>query len=660
MSDTIDLTNTDTSKNKPAELSGLQIYLRLLSYLKRYIFIFLLSVAGLWLFSVMQIAFIDLFGYLINELSLATGEKVDSGVMNFESADGGFTKKIADYLVASNLITGDNRLAQTGIALPVVMMLIALLRGIGFLVGNYGMSYVSQSIIHNLRNEVFEKYTRMPTAYFDGKMSGHMVAQLTFHVNQVMGATTNALKIIIREGFLVAGLLTYLIYLNWRLALMFLAVMPFIALIIGSVSKRFRRLSKKIQTAVGDITHVASEAVGGYREMHLFGGKEYESARLFKASQANRRQNLKLDFTQGLSTPIVQLLLTGTMGMLVWLALSPEMLSDMSTSGFIKFLFASAMLAKPMRQLTQVNNVIQRGIAAAGELFLTLDAEEEVDAGTFETERVEGKFVFEHVGFRYDTSNGAVLGDINFSVNPGETIALVGSSGSGKTSLVNLIPRFYNYQEGRILLDGRELTEYTLSNLRKHIALVSQGVTLFNDSVYNNIAYGELGGASLEAVREAARMAQALEFIEALPEGFDTTIGDDGVLLSGGQRQRLAIARALLKDAPILILDEATSALDTESERYIQAALEVAMQGRTTFVIAHRLSTVEKADRILVMEQGRILETGNHDQLLAAGGRYANLYHQRFAEPAGASTEERAVNVSGSDPVNPNSKDSNS
>ncbi|MEH6543052.1 MAG: lipid A export permease/ATP-binding protein MsbA [Porticoccaceae bacterium] len=661
MPDTIDLTNTNTSKDKPAELSGLQIYLRLLSYLKRYIFIFLLSVAGLWLFSVMQIAFIDLFGYLINVLSIVTGETVDSGVMNFESGDGGMTAKIADYLVANDFIGGEDTLAQTAIALPVMMMAIALVRGIGFLVGNYGMSYVALSVIHDLRNQVFEKYTRMPPAYFDGNMSGHMVAQLTFHVNQVMGATTSALKVILREGFLVIGLLGYLFYLNWRLALMFLAVMPFIALIISTVSKRFRRLSKKIQTAVGDITHVASEAVNGYREMHLFGGKEYESARLFKASQANRRQNLKLDFTQGLSTPIIQLLLTGTMGMLVWFALRPEMLNDMTTSGFIKFLFAAAMLAKPMRQLTQVNNVIQRGIAAAGELFHTLDAEEEVDTGTYEVERVEGNFVFEHVGFRYDTSNQPVLDEINFSVNSGETIALVGSSGSGKTSLVNLIPRFYNYQQGRVLLDGRELTEYTLRNLRQQIALVSQSVTLFNDSIYNNIAYGELGGASLDAVREAARMAQALEFIEALPEGFNTTIGDDGVLLSGGQRQRLAIARALLKDAPILILDEATSALDTESERHIQAALDVAMEGRTTFVIAHRLSTIENADRILVMERGRILETGSHDQLLAAGGRYANLHHQGFVEPtvAGVSTEASAVNPLDFDPVDSNLKDPN-
>ena len=618
------------TKGDALELTGLQIYLRLLAYLKPYVPIFLLSVVGLWLFSAMQIAFIDLFGYLINMLSLVTGETIDSGSMSFGSVDSGLTAKIADYLVSSGWVPGDDILAQTGVIIPVMMLLIALVRGLGFLIGNYGMSYVSQSVIHDLRTQVFEKYTRMPPSYFDGNMKGHLVAQLTFHVNQVMAATTSALKIIIRESFLVLGLLSYLIYLNWRLALMFLVVMPFIALIVSMVSKRFRRLSKKIQSAIGDVTHVASEAVNGYREMHLYGGKDYESARLRKASQTSRRQRLKLEFTEGLSTPVIQLLLAGIMGALVWFALTPDILADMTASGFTKFLFAAAMLAKPMRQLSQVNNVIQRGIAAAGALFETLDSEEEVDLGSYETDRVKGDLVFENLSFAYDTSGQQVLKDINFSVQAGETIALVGSSGSGKTSLVNMIPRFYNYQQGRVLLDGTEITEYSLPNLRRQMALVSQNVTLFNGSVFSNIAYGELAGASLDQVREAARMARALEFIEALPDGFDTRIGDDGVLLSGGQRQRLAIARALLKDAPILILDEATSALDTESERHIQMALEVAMRGRTTFVIAHRLSTVENADCILVMEQGRIVESGKHKELLAAGGRYASLYHQQF------------------------------
>ncbi len=607
--------------------SGTQVYFRLLGYLRLYWKIFLISVAGLWLYSAVQIAFIDLFGYLVNVLTVVTGDGGVPDNINMMSVDAGITARFAEYLVADGDV-----LAQSRVVLPVMLFVLATVRGFGFLVGSYGMAYVSQSIIHTLRTQVFEKYTRMPSAYFDGQMSGHMVAQLTFHVQQVMGAITKALKIIIREGALVVGLLFYLFYLNWRLAIIFLIIMPIIAAIIAIVSKRFRRLSKRIQTAMGDVTHVSQEAVSGYREMHLYGGKEYERKRLYDASQMNRRQNLKLVATESLSTPFVQMLLSGTLGLLIWLALTPDILSSMSTGGFTKFIFTASLLAKPIRQLTQVNSVIQRGIAAAATIFETLDEKEEVDKGTYEVERATGQIVFDNVSFRYIDGGDVVLRDISLVANPGETVALVGSSGSGKTSLVSLIPRFYNYESGSITLDGHALSEYSLVSLRKQVALVSQQVTLFNDTVFNNIAYGELVTKDPEAVRDAARMAYALDFIEALPDGFDTTIGDDGVILSGGQRQRLAIARALLKDAPILILDEATSALDTESERNIQAAFDVAMQGRTTFVIAHRLSTVENADKILVLEDGQIVEQGSHAELLAAAGRYATLYRQQLAE----------------------------
>ena len=609
------------------EMSALQIYLRLLGYLKDYWKIFILAVLGLWLFSAMQIAFVDLLGYLINVLTVVTGEGQVPPDMNMVAIDKGITSRLAERLMA-----GGDVLEQSRVALPTMLFLLAIVRGLGFLLGNYGMTYVSQSVVHTLRNQVFDKYTRMPSAYFDAQMAGHMVAQLTFHVQQVMGATTKALTVVLREGALTIGLLVYLIYLNWRLAIIFLVIMPIIAVIVGLVSKRFRALSKRIQSAIGDVTHVSQEAVTGYREMHLYGGKDYERRRLFKASQANRRQNLKLAITEGLSTPFVQLLLAGALGLLIWLALTPEILTSMSTGGFTKFIFTASLLAKPVRQITQVNSTIQQGVAAATTLFTTLDAEEESDLGCYEAERVEGRVVFDQVSFAYSRSGEDVLKAISLEARPGETVALVGSSGSGKTSLVSLIPRFYNYHAGHITLDGREITEYTLTNLRKQVALVSQQVTLFNDTVYNNIAYGELASRSREAVLEAARMAHALEFIQALPDGFDTVIGDDGVMLSGGQRQRLAIARALLKDAPILILDEATSALDTESERYIQEAFDIAMKGRTTFVIAHRLSTVENADTILVMEDGEIIERGPHAQLLAAGGRYAMLYRQQFAE----------------------------
>ncbi len=607
--------------------SGLQVYLRILAYLKRYWRVFIISILGLWVFSSVQIAFIDLLGYMINVLTVVTGDGDIPADINMMKVDAGLTSKVAEWLMADGPV-----LEQSRMVLPTMMMGLAVVRGLAFFVGNYGMAYVSQSVVHDIRTEVFEKYTRMPNAYFDGQMAGHMVAQLTFHVNQVMTSSTKAIKVVVREGFLVIGLLVYLIYLNWRLALVFLIVMPIIATIVGIVSKRFRVISKRIQTAVGDVTHVAQEAVNGYREMHLYGGEAYESQRMSKASQRNRRQNLKLAIAEGLSTPVVQILLSVALSLLIWTALTPDILSSMSTGGFIKFLFTASLLAKPVRQLTQINSLIQQGITAATTLFETIDSDEEVDRGKFEKDRVDGAFKFENVGFRYNEDDDEVLGQINFTVSPGETIALVGSSGSGKTTLVSLIPRFYNLHSGQISLDGHDINDYTLSNLRKHIALVSQQVTLFNDTIYNNIAYGELADCSPEAVREAARMAYALDFIEALPEGFETMIGDDGVMLSGGQRQRLAIARALLKDAPILILDEATSALDTESERAIQAALEVAMEGRTTFVIAHRLSTVENADRILVLEKGQIVESGSHTALLEAQGRYASLYQQQFSE----------------------------
>jgi subfamily B ATP-binding cassette protein MsbA len=365
----------------------------------------------------------------------------------------------------------------------------------------------------------------------------------------------------------------------------------------------------------------------------MFGAVETERTRMETTSHNNRRQNMKMAFTGALSNPLIILIVSFAFAGITGFMLNPIILNTMTTGSFITFIVASGVLIKPIRQLAEVNSDIQRGIAASESIFSIIDTPAEIDAGSYETESVSGQLEFSNINFTYEGTEKEVLKDISFSVNPGETIALVGSSGSGKTSLVSLIPRFYNHEQGKILLDGTDVNDFSLANLRSHIAIVSQNVTLFNDTIFNNIAYGELQGRSEERVRAAAQVAHASTFIEELPQGYDTHVGDDGVMLSGGQRQRIAIARAVLKNAPILILDEATSALDTDSERHIQAALEHLMKGRTSFVIAHRLSTVEKADRILVLEKGLIIEQGTHEELIGAKGRYAKLYRNQFDEP---------------------------
>ncbi|MFT7300416.1 MAG: subfamily B ATP-binding cassette protein MsbA [Porticoccus sp.] len=605
------------------EMSGLAVYLRLLSYLKRYWGVFLLSVLGLMLFSAMEIAFIDLFGYTVNVINTLSADDATTSAQAL-NVDTGFTAKLAGNL------GGENAVLDSRWIIPLLMFGIAVVRGLGFFLGGYGMAYIAQVMVFNLRTEIFNKYTRLPSSYFDSSMSGHLITRLTFHVTQVTTAATSSLKLIIREGALVIGLISYLFYINWRLASIFVILLPVIGFVVTVVSKRFRLLSQRIQSSVGDVTHVAQEVVGGYREMHLFGGVEYEQQRMLDVSKYNRSQHMKMAVAEGISTPIIQMLVAISLSLLMWLALDPAVLANMSGGEFVKFLGSAALLAKPIRQLSEVNRNIQRGVAAASTLFSTLDEMDEPDEGTVERTEVVGLFEFKDVTFAYSAEAGSVIKGINLKVTPGETIALVGQSGSGKTTLVNLIPRFYSHSQGEILLDGTDVNDYKLANLRSHIALVSQKVTLFNDTVYNNIAYGALAKHSPEEVRAAAKAAHALEFIDKLPQGFDTPIGDEGVMLSGGQRQRLAISRALLKNASILILDEATSALDTESEHYIQEALENIVQGRTTFVIAHRLSTIENADRILVMDEGQIVEQGTHQQLLAKSGRYAQLHRKQF------------------------------
>jgi subfamily B ATP-binding cassette protein MsbA len=606
--------------------TGASTYLRLLKYVRRYWLAFVVSVFGLVLHSFAEVAFVDLLGYITDTVGALTSTGA-AEAQAVSMPQTGMTAMFAEALL------GDLILEKPWLVIPFFLVIISVLRGIGYLIGSYGLAYVSNYLVHALRVDIFEKYLQLPFEFFDRSMSGHLVSVVTFNVQQVTQASTKALKTLLQQGSLVLGLMSYLFYVNWKLTLFFLAVMPFVALVVAVVSKRFRKISTNIQGAMGDVTHVTQEVVNGYQEVRMFGGMENERTRIQLASQSNRRQNMKMALTEGVSNPLVMLLVSSAFAGITSFMLSPAILETMSTGSFITFLVASGMLIKPIRQITEVNSDIQKGIAAAESIFDILDATPERDQGTVELDSVAGKVEFSEINFGYNCNGPLVLEDINFSVNPGETVALVGSSGSGKTTLASLVTRFYNHGDGQILLDGIDVNDFKLANLRKHIAQVSQNVTLFNDTVRNNIAYGELANCSLEQVKAAAKIAYADKFIEKMADGYDTMIGDDGVMLSGGQRQRLAIARALLKDAPVLILDEATSALDTDSERYIQAALEELMKSRTTFVIAHRLSTIEKADRILVMENGRIIEQGSHSELLALEGRYLQLYRHQFNEP---------------------------
>lgn len=600
--------------------SGFQTYLRLLRYVGRYWLAFLISVLGLFMHSAAEIAFVDLLGYITDTVgAMSAGANAASSVPS-----AGITSSIAGAFY------GDSNMVNAALVIPLFLILISIVRGLGYLIGSYGLAYVSNFLVHALRTDILNKYLHLPSDFFNRSMSGHLVSVVTFNVQQVTEAGTKAIKTLLQQGSLVIGLLGYLFYINWKLTLFFIAVMPFIAFLVSIVSKRFRVISKRIQSAMGDVTQVTQEVVNGHQEVRMFGAEAVEQSRMALASHNNRRQNMKMAFTEGMSNPLVMIIVSIAFAAITAFMLSPSILSSMTAGSFITFLVASGMLVKPIRQLTEINSAIQRGIAAAQSIFEVLDADSEIDSGTIELASAKGSFEFCDLNFNYKTSKKQVLSDIDLTVTAGETIALVGSSGSGKSTLVNLIPRFYRLEQGVIMLDGRDIKDYTLASLRQQIAIVSQKVTLFNGSIYSNIAYGELADKSIEQVKAAAKMANADKFIENLPEGYDTLVGDDGVMLSGGQRQRIAIARAILKDAPILILDEATSALDTDSERYIQAALDGLIKDRTTFVIAHRLSTVEKADRILVMESGRIVEQGSHAELLSLSGRYAQLYNQEF------------------------------
>ena len=517
---------------------------------------------------------------------------------------------------------------------PAIMLALAAVRAGGAVAGEYALSRVSLRAVHAIRMRLFDRLLLLPSAYYDQSESGHLVSRLTFTAQQLRDATADVLKVLVADGLKVVVFLAAMVYQSWQLTLAFFIVAPIVALIVRYVSPRFRRLSERIQNSMGDVTHVATELVGGYREVRIFGGEARERERFQQASEQHRRQNLKMVLTKATSTQVIQLLAAAALAALVCLVFLPSIGGGMTPGALAAYLALAGALANPIKKLSDVNARLQRGLAAAKDIFSQLDQHPEPDTGELEVPRVRGDIRFAQVSFRYG-DRPAVLRDVSLDVQPGQTVALVGRSGAGKTTLASLIARFYEPTSGRILLDGQPLASYRLACLRRQIALVTQNVTLFNDTLANNIAYGALAGADNEALNAAVSRAQAKDFVDQLPDGIDTVVGDNGVLLSGGQRQRVAIARALLKDAPVLILDEATSSLDAASERKVQAALEEVMQGRTTFVIAHRLSTVEQADLIAVVEDGAIVETGSHAALVAAGGAYAKLYESQFQAKAG-------------------------
>ncbi len=594
--------------------SDLKIYLRLLKYVVPFWPYFVLSVLGFSTYSGVQVLMADMMQLIVDYI----GGNVTPG-------EGGVMAKFI-WLVGGE----DFQIGSARGSIVVLLITLGVMRGLGFFAGNYFLAGVSFRLVHVLRCELFGKMLYMPSAYYDKNSTGVLISKITFNVEQVTGAAVNALKVVMREGSFAVGLILYLLYINWRLTSVFFIALPLIGVTVWWVGKRFRKISRKIQNAMGEVNQVTNDSISAYREIRLYGGGEYENARFQKASSRNRDQNLKMAFYNAISPTVIQFPVIVATGVLIWIALG--LTGEMTPGSFVAYLSAALFLPKPIRQLAEVSSVIQKGLAAAQDIFEFLDTDQEKDTGTVEVERVRGDIDIRNLNFRYGPELPPVLSNINLHVDAGTSLALVGLSGSGKSTLVSLISRFYQHDEGELLLDGVDVRDYKLSNLRDNIALVTQQVTLFNDTVYNNIAYGSMAGASREAVLAAVEAAHAREFIEGLPEGLETVIGEDGVMLSGGQRQRLAIARAFLKNAPVLILDEATSALDNRAESHIQAAMEEVMKGRTTIVIAHRLSTIENADQIVVMESGRIIEQGTHQSLLAQGQRYHQLYHKNFEE----------------------------
>ncbi|MFV9670839.1 lipid A ABC transporter ATP-binding protein/permease MsbA [Pantoea sp. ARC607] len=517
--------------------------------------------------------------------------------------------------------------------MPLVIIGLILIRGVSGYISSYCIAWVSGKVVMTLRRRLFSHMMGMPVSFFDQQSTGTLLSRISYDCEQVASSSSSSLVTVVREGASIIGLFVMMFYYSWQLSLILLVLAPVVSLAIRIVSRRFRRISKNMQNTMGQVTTHAEQMLKGHKEVLMFGGQQAETARFEQVSNTMRRQGMKMVSATSLSDPIIQLLASSALAFVLYAASFPSVMATL-TAGTISAVFsAMLMLMRPLKSLTNVNAQFQRGMAACQTLFTILDTEQEKDEGRRVVKRASGSIEFRDVTFTYPGAERAALRHINLTLPAGKTVALVGRSGSGKSTLASLLTRFYDIDSGAILLDGHDLREYTLASLREQVALVSQHVHLFNDTVANNIAYARTDVFSREAIEKAAQMAHALEFINKMENGLDTVIGENGVLLSGGQRQRIAIARALLRDSPILILDEATSALDTESERAIQSALETLQQNRTTLIIAHRLSTIEKADEILLVEEGEIVERGSHQQLLQKNGAYARLYQMQFSQP---------------------------
>lgn len=578
------------------DMTSRELYLRLLTYVRPYWKVFLVALGAMALSSLAEPVFPAMMKYLL---------------------DDGFSKTSGPW---------------DWLFYPLAIMGIFLARAIFGFIGDYAMSWVSNNVITEMRQAMFVRMIRLPTRYYSDNLSGRLMSRVAYDVTGVAGAATNALTSLIKDSLSIVGLLAWLVYLNWQLTLITLSVVPFIAIVVRTFSKRLRSVAKGQQESMGQITQVLQEAIEGNKVVKIFGGQAYEEARFYKSVREQRRLAMRATLAAAAQTPIVQFFSATGVAIIMGVALKQANTDQATVGSFVSFVTAMLMIMAPLKRLTDVNAPIQRGLAAAESVFSLIDADIEADSGSEILGRAQGLVEFDKVSFTYPGSDRPALNTVSLSVRPGECVALVGPSGSGKTTIANLLPRFYQIDSGEIRVDGHPLQNVKLDSLRDNIALVSQDVVLFNDTLGANIAYGSKRDATREEIRAAAKAAHALEFIDALPDGLETMIGENGVKLSGGQRQRLAIARALLKNAPILILDEATSALDTESERHVQAALDELMRGRTTLVIAHRLSTIERADRIVALAHGEKQEEGSHAELLGQDGLYARLYRMQKAE----------------------------